>query len=142
MNPRTKSLLILVVTLLVGGSLGALATGTAMSNRVEKLNQLRSKAGFSETIERVIIPETEDQRGDVRLLLDETAERLNALSRRHREERAAVVDSMRLELNHIISDEQRERLDQWIERHRARHQHGRQPPIEEQPAATGEREEN
>jgi hypothetical protein len=128
MNAKFKSVLIVVLTLAIGGLLGAVATGTAMSSRVDQLNKLRTSQGFAETMERVVEPTDAGQRETIRLILDDGAERLAELGRKHRAERSAMVDSIRTELNEVITTEQRLRVDEWIERHRSkRGKHGHQP---------------
>ena len=79
MNARTKSILIIVATLLLGIVIGALGAGTLFNQRVETLQALREDDGFMFFLERVVEPVDEAQRQEIRVVLKEASQRQLAL---------------------------------------------------------------
>ena len=75
MNARTKSILIIIATLLIGIAIGALGTGTILNQRVETLQALREDDGFMFFIERVVEPVDEAQQQEIRAVLKEAAQK-------------------------------------------------------------------
>ncbi|GIV62153.1 hypothetical protein GQ464_016840 [Rhodocaloribacter litoris] len=118
MKARTKSVLVLFATLIVGIALGALSAGVVINKRLDKLRELGRPSGFSMYLERVIEPVDEVQRRQIRAVLQATGERLAALRQRHYAEMRAVIDSSRAALDTLLTPEQHERLAQWLERDR------------------------
>lgn len=115
MNARTKSLLLLLTTLVVGLGVGALATGAAMNTRLDELQRLRQRGGFTERLEAVIAPTDEAQQAAVHAALERAHERFHADRRACSERFRASADSMRAELTPILSEDQRARLDAFLE---------------------------
>ncbi|GIV61965.1 MAG: hypothetical protein KatS3mg044_0831 [Rhodothermaceae bacterium] len=118
MKARTRSALILVVTLLVGVALGALGASALYNHRLEKLRELGRPAGFSMHLERVIEPVDEAQRQQIRDVLEDAGRRLSTLRRAHQAEYRAVIDSTRAALDSLLTPAQKERLERWLERDR------------------------
>ncbi len=125
MTARTKSALILLVTLAVGILIGSLATSAVINHRMEQLAELRRPTGFSLMLERVIRPQDEAQREQIRAILEEAGARMAELRRSHFTELKAIIDSTRARLNPILTPEQRQRLETWFSRDRERLKTGR-----------------
>jgi hypothetical protein len=114
LSARTKSILILVLTLLLGGVLGAMLNGWLVHQRIDRLQRLRTEAGFTRMMERTIEPRDAAQRDQVRAILERTAGQVEAIQRQRRHEMRAVVDSMRTELRAVLTAEQMSRLERRL----------------------------
>jgi hypothetical protein len=121
-SPRTKSVLLLVVTLLLGIVLGGVLTGWWVQNRADRVRALRTPAGFVERVVERVEPTSAAQRDSVQMIARRTARQLERLRRTHRQQTMAVLDSMRTELRTVLSEEQISTLDRRLER---RHRGGR-----------------
>lgn len=120
MNPKTKSIAVIIGTLLVGIIIGSLATGAVFSNRVAEIQALRAENGISRFLERMIEPTDEAQRAQIQAVLRETEQRhieiRRSVATRHRD----VIVDMRASLAEILNDEQKEVLRQRMEGERKR----------------------
>jgi hypothetical protein len=118
MTTRTTSLLLLVGALLVGAAIGALATGALMNNRLDELAALRMEGGVQAFLERGIQPVDQAQREQIRQVIEGVEHEQMALRRemvhRHRD----LFDSLRAELDVILTDEQKDQLRAMIRRER------------------------
>jgi len=117
MNIRMKTALILIGTFLLGGVLGALLLGSIRGERESAREEIgRPGGGGRHLIERVIQPRDGEQRRAVMQVLRKWRERhRSVLEETHRQLRDGF-DSMRAELEPILDEDQRERLEQEAER--------------------------
>ncbi len=118
MKARTKTALLLVATLDVGGLIGAVTTGAIVNNRLDQLRALRSRGGFTGMLERVIEPTDEAQRAQIRAVLEGSEARFSEALRECRGFHSAARDSMRADLDSVLTPAQQTRLDQWLSRDR------------------------
>jgi uncharacterized membrane protein len=125
MRIETKSAVILLVTLLLGGLIGVLATGAIAQRRASRVAELRER-GFAMQFERLIEPRDEAQREAIRAVLSAAAERNRETMRGAHEEVRASLEEMREELEPLLDEDQRERLDAAAKRFR-RGPQGRPP---------------
>jgi len=118
MTPRGKSALILVATLVIGMVLGALLFGAVQRQRFRNALRLARPDRFVASVEHVIQPTDESQRRAVRQVLEE----FDAQMRRNRIEAAqhlrAELDSLQTHLAPLLTDAQRQRLQEHLLRHR------------------------
>lgn len=114
---ETKSAVILLVTLLLGGLIGVLATGAIAQRRASRVAELRER-GFAMQFERLIEPRDEAQREAIRAVLSAAAERNRETMRGAHEEVRASLEEMREELEPLLDEDQRERLDAAAKRFR------------------------
>jgi len=121
-SPRTKSVLLLVVTLLLGIVLGGVLTGWWVQNRADRVRALRTPSGFVERVVERVEPTSAAQRDSVEVIARRAARQLERLRRSHRQQTMTVLDSMRVELRTVLSEEQINTLDRRLER---RHRGGR-----------------
>jgi hypothetical protein len=112
MTASTKSVLRLFSTLLIGMLLGSLITGAVNNRRMSNLAEMRSARGLAFHFEDVIRPENEEQREAIRAVLDEAAPKFSAAMQESRERMRALTDSVRAELDPLLTEEQRERLEE------------------------------
>jgi hypothetical protein len=111
MKTGTKSMLLLFSTLLIGMALGSLLTGAINQHRLERLAEMRSARGMAYFLEDVIRPESTEQREAIRAVLDSAAPKFAAAMQESREKMRALTDSVRAELDPLLTDEQRDRMD-------------------------------
>jgi len=121
-SPRTKSVLLLVVTLLLGIVLGGVLTGWWVQNRADRVRALRTPSGFVERVVERVEPTSAAQRDSVEVIARRAARQLERLRRSHRQQTMTVLDSMRVELRTVLSEEQINTLDRRLQR---RHRGGR-----------------
>lgn len=126
MNARTKSILLLLAALLVGGLLGALVQARLAEQRIEQIAAHRSERGFMRFVERGIEPVDSEQEAAVRAILQGASMQMAEKTMRHRLEIRSIVDSTRSELSRVLSPEQLEQLDAHLQRERPMHR-GRGP---------------
>lgn len=113
-SPRTKSILILVSTLLVGVLLGAVLNAWLAQDRLERLHAMRSADGFERMVERRVQPVSDEQAAQLSTVMEEWAPRMAQQRRAHRREARALMDSLRADLQPILSEEQMQRLDERL----------------------------
>jgi uncharacterized membrane protein len=114
---ETKSAVILLVTLLLGGLIGVLAMGAIAQRRASRVAELRER-GFAMQFERLIEPRDEAQREAIHAVLSAAAERNRETMRGAREEVRASLEEMREELEPLLDEDQRERLEAAAKRFR------------------------
>lgn len=138
MSARTKSLLLLIVTLLLGVVVGALLNARLAQERMERIAFLRSERGFMRFLEDVVEPEDASQRQLIREILRTSAQRMAQVRTRHHAEMQSVLDSTRAQLEEVLTDEQLERLDERLQQRRFDRRRGpgrRGPPPHRGPPA-------
>jgi hypothetical protein len=110
MSIQVKSTLIVLATLFLGVLIGILGSRWLHEAPQFKPHEMRDPGNFIEFNERLIQPTTA-QRDTIRKILIKYYSRFTELDRQHREDLKAVLDSMRKELDPILTDEQRKRME-------------------------------
>ncbi|MBN1543663.1 hypothetical protein JW992_16085 [candidate division KSB1 bacterium] len=129
-----KSLSILLVTLLIGGVIGFF-TGRlfwATSPEQQKIGRLGDAGAFMRMSEALVDP-TDAQRDTIRAISKRYFSQLQETSLRHRTELRAIVDSMRTEMEPVLTPEQLEKIKHHREQFKRErmdrhHPEGGQPP--------------
>lgn len=117
---RTKTVLILVGTLVLGMVLGALLTGLVVRHRLGHLDHLRTPSGFAQEMMQSIEPTGLDQKEALRKALSSHARRMRTIRERYRNELRAEVDSMHVAAEELLTPEQEQRLREKMNQlHRA-----------------------
>ncbi|NNC65664.1 MAG: hypothetical protein HKN84_12830, partial [Gammaproteobacteria bacterium] len=111
MSPKTKSTLLLLATLVIGLVLGALINGYFVRQRLDRIGGLMNPGGFGEHIEAIIQPTNDEQREAIRKVLDSASPQALAVMRESRQRMRALNDSVKAELENILTEEQMERLE-------------------------------
>ena len=107
MNTRIKTTLVIVITLVIGMIIGALIHGAVMRNRYRQIAfRMRTNEGFMRRMERVIQPD-ESQRKALRAVLEKHFQRMSEFGAGFQ----SMMDSLKNELDLILTEEQRERLE-------------------------------
>lgn len=118
MTTRSKSILIIAGTLLIGLVIGALGAGAVIGSRIDQFERMRRPGGIPAMIEQAIAPTDEAQRRKIALALDSLDARQSRLREYTVVRHTAIFDSLRGDLDSILTPEQRTRLDEWETRDR------------------------
>lgn len=110
MNSRTKSVGIIIGTLLAGILLGSVITGAVYQNRAEKQERLRKPGGFVEHLEEMVDPHDEAQWQTIYPIVEKTGRRHREIMNGARTALNASFDSMLVELAPHLDADQMERL--------------------------------
>lgn len=113
-SPQTKSVLILLATLLLGALLGAVLTGWWVQQRTDRIRALRTADGFVERVVRQVEPTSAAQRDSVQVIARNRADQLQRLRGAHRADTRAVLDSLRQDLQPVLTEEQITRLERRL----------------------------
>lgn len=120
MNAKTKSIAIIIGTLLVGIIIGSLATGAIFSSRVAEIQALRQENGMSRFLERMIEPTDEAQLAEIQAVLQATERRHMEIRRSVANEHRDVLVDMKNALDEILNEDQKAALSQRVEKERKR----------------------
>jgi hypothetical protein len=116
MNMKVKTTLVILFTLLIGIILGVFIDRTIMRFQFRKrIAEVRQARGITSIFERIIEP-TESQYEPVKEILAKYGKRLHDLREKSHQEMAVVMDSLRIELEPILTDQQKARLKNEMER--------------------------
>jgi len=126
MNSRTKSVGIIIGTLLVGILLGSVITGAVYQSRAEKQKRLRKPGGFVEHMQEMIDPHDEAQWQTIQPIVEETGRRHKEIMERAHGEMKGAFDSMLVELKPHLDEDQLKRLQE--KQQRIREKAGQGPP--------------
>jgi len=110
MKMETKTVLIVLSTLIIGMIVGALITGAITRHRIGRFTSMREPGRLSTHVERIIDPD-ESQREVVREILRKHSERFLEIHSQFEGEMLALRDSLKKDLDPILTDEQKERLE-------------------------------
>ena len=113
MKAETKSLVILVATLVLGVLLGAVGNGAMARERRARVEEMKRPGGFVGHMEEIIRPRDSVQRAAIEPVLRATSERNRQIIHAANEQLRAALDSMRARLAPELDDEQRKRLDDF-----------------------------
>ncbi len=112
MTASTKSVLMLFSTLLIGVLLGSLTTGAVNNHRMHNLAEMRSARGLAFYLEDVVQPVSEEQREAIRAVLEEAAPKFAETMMESRDRMRELTDSVRAELDPLLTEDQRQRLEE------------------------------
>ena len=119
MKTHTRSMLVIVATLLIGILIGALGHGAFRGRRFRHIARLKTQEGFVTRMEGVIQPEPAQQEA-VRQILTQYVQLLEQVRLLLFAQLGAETDSMRTRLAPILTEEQKARLDEELKRLRRR----------------------
>ena len=111
--------MLLFATLLVGVLIGGFGASALHNKRMEEIRTtFDRRGGISDMFEEVIQPTDDAQRTQIRAVLEQTEARFRAGRRECRDLFMASRDSMRADLNALLTPAQQARLEKWLERDR------------------------
>lgn len=127
MTTRVKSAILLVVTLIIGGVIGALLQAQLAEKRFDRMESMRSNRGFARMIERSIEFESPEQKEQVLEIVDEAGQQLFENMQRTRRDARTILDSTRERLSEVLSEAQMEKLEEQLTRRREGRRRGHRP---------------
>jgi hypothetical protein len=110
MRMGTKSILMILMTLIIGMVIGFLISGVIARHRMQRFITMREPGRMVGFIERMIGPD-ESQREAVRAVLQKHSERFWKIHSRFESEMLALRDSLKKDLDPILTEEQKKRLE-------------------------------
>jgi len=113
MTTKTKSAFILFGILAIGVAIGALARGTLRTQQAHRFERMPPHERFFSFMERVLEP-SEEQRDEVERVIEARSEQLRELHETHQTGVIAIYDSLRVDLQNILTDEQKIRFEDQI----------------------------
>ncbi len=112
---KSKSILILIATLIVGFAIGFMTNSQLTKRRIQSFVKMGTSAGFKERLYRVIKPD-DLQLVEIDPILEKYAEKIHQSVIESREEMKNINDKMVEELAPFLNDEQLERMKKAHER--------------------------
>jgi hypothetical protein len=115
MKTRTKTVFLLIFTFLLGSLCGAMIQKILIRNQFKRFShRVHDPEAFIQEFEEIIQP-TETQKAQIRDVLEKHHEKMMAMKRKV----PARMDSMRNELDAILTEEQKEKLrTSWLFKHK------------------------
>ena len=109
MTSKSKATVIIIVTLLVGITLGFLGYGVFEKNKFHNKSSGHTKEAFIQKMNQIIKPDT-SQEQPLTAILERHHQIMKSTMDRHRDEMKALRDSLDSELSTILNQEQKARL--------------------------------
>lgn len=139
MKTEIKTISILIAIFVLGILLGIVADRTIIENQMKnRMKRLRNPGRIGFFLERVIQP-TPDQREKIEKILDNYADKMFQVRKQAMEATATTMDSLRKDLEPILTEDQKQRLEEhrkkfesW-ERRKGRFPGPKGPPFGEPP---------
>ncbi len=116
MNIKAKTTLVIILTLIIGIVFGFLLSRAYMHYRIKRAFAMITPSRFIPVFEQTINP-TPEQREHIRKIIQEHAENIAELQKNLREGMESSFESLRKELESILTPEQKKRLGKMM-RHR------------------------
>lgn len=117
MKKQSKSILILLVTLLIGIAIGVLGSRVYTLHKIKDYKTEKADIMFERLFMRIVQP-TPEQTDTLRIIWDKYQEKLQANHKHFFTETKTILDSMFKEMAPLLTDEQKQRLKE--RRHRDR----------------------
>lgn len=115
MSTKSKSVLILLGVLTIGIAIGVLASGTLRQQRESRFSRMPPDQRLFSFMDRIIQP-TPEQRQTFDRILETRSEQLREVHETHQNQVIALYDSLRSDLQSILTEEQRIRFEDQIVR--------------------------
>jgi Spy/CpxP family protein refolding chaperone len=131
MNIKIKTASIIILTLLIGIVFGFLLSRAYMHHRIKRAFAMIDPSRFIATFEHTINP-TPEQREQIRKIIQKHAKGVAELQKNLREGMESSFESLRKELDAILTPEQKRRLEEMMKNRRPwpRRDRGPWPPRE------------
>jgi hypothetical protein len=114
-NNKIKSLLILIITLVIGIAIGFEISEISIKKHFEKMDSFRKPEGFIKIFDGIIKPDN-TQKAEVDSILYVYHERIEKITHSGMDSVSKMMDSMNVELKTKLNNEQAARLDEDLQR--------------------------
>jgi Spy/CpxP family protein refolding chaperone len=122
---RLTGMIMLALAFMVGSLSGAAVMRVAEADGAPKLMRTKTKQPPAGLLERLDL--AADQRAQVDAILERRRQEMEAFWNVHRPALQAIADSARTELRAVLTPEQRQLEEQYMEERRAHHQRRERP---------------
>jgi len=120
MKTETKTVSILIFIFILGILLGVVVDRTIVENQMKnRMQRMRNPGMIGHLLERVIQP-TPEQRKKIEIVLDKYADKMFQTRQQAMEAAAVTMDSLRKDLEPILTEDQKQRLDEHRKRFESR----------------------
>ena len=113
MNMKAKTTLIIISTLIIGIIIGALLSRAYLHHRIRRAFTMVNPNRFMIFFEQTISP-TPEQREQIRKIIQNHTKNLSELQKNLREGMELSFESLRKELDSVLTPEQKERLEKMM----------------------------
>jgi Spy/CpxP family protein refolding chaperone len=115
MTQKTKTFFIISVTFIIGIVLGTTLSSTIHQRRMDDIRRMNYQQRFDELIQRIIKPTAEQQKV-IKEIIQKRSTQIESLREKQHQDLLGLFDSLRVELNSALTDEQRELLELEMEK--------------------------
>ncbi|MBC8174498.1 MAG: hypothetical protein H8E82_02425 [Candidatus Marinimicrobia bacterium] len=115
LQSKSKSIIIIVSTLILGVIIGLTSARFLVHNRIERLAEMSHLEGFVNVMENIIKP-SEDQAEEIREILTNHHKRISEMREQHIVEIQIVMDSLKTDLKPYLTDRQLEQIEKMRSR--------------------------
>lgn len=115
MSKKSQTLLVIVATLVLGIVIGAVGSGLFRKKQQEAFEGMPPGRHLLRVMERVIRP-TPEQRAALHDVVERRSQQIAAVQAEHQSEVLAILDSLRSDLNAILTEKQQRRLERSLAR--------------------------
>lgn len=113
MNIKLKMTFVIIITLALGIAIGAMVNRTLSQNRIKSILSKRRSDIFVTTYKKILQPNA-SQRELIREILYKYANRVTEIQTNFREDMESSIESMRAELDPILTPEQKKRFERGL----------------------------
>ncbi len=118
MNAKSKSVLVLLGTFILGVLLGGFGWSAIHNQRIERMHSLRNSGTLSQIVQDVVSPTDDVQSQKIDSIATAFEFELKQVFRDASRLRSAMFDSMRTELSDVLTLEQSDLLEAWTKKNR------------------------
>ena len=115
MSARTKSILLVVATLIVGMILGAIINGMIVRHKWERMQSMRHPGGLANFVDE-LVGATPEQREELDAILEKHHAAIRKRMEETRYKMGFLIDSLHQDLGRILSESQLEKLEHHLKR--------------------------
>lgn len=119
MTQKTKTFFIIFITFILGIGLGMMLTSTLQQNRMDDIRRMSYQQRFDELIQRTIKP-TKEQQQLIKEIIEKRSTQIESVREKQHQDLLSLLDSLRIELNSALTDDQRKLLEAEMEKGRHR----------------------
>lgn len=113
MKTKSKTILIILATLVIGAAIGALLTGLVRQNREHRFTRMMPEQQFRRVMEHIIQPNDEQRKAIDRILTKRFAQ-ITEIQEQYQNEIFVLYDSLRKDLSSVLTADQRFRLEKRL----------------------------
>lgn len=119
MKNKTKTAFILLGTMIIGIIIGVISSGIIRQQKIHQIREMHEHDRFIKGMEKVIKP-SEEQKEKIDKILKKRFQMITEIRKKYQEEIATIFDSLHQDLSEVLTDQQKERLENQMQRFSSR----------------------